>query len=278
MHIEKAYAKINLFLNVTKRRKDGFHNLQTIMCPLSLHDLLIFKESDDVSITSNNFITNNLEDNLVYKIVNHIKKEFHISKGINVHIEKNIPMGAGLAGGSADAAATLRALNEIWNLGLTLDELALIGEQYGADIPFCIYNKTAYAESKGEQLKFIENNVKSNVLLVNPEVHCSTKEIFNTIDNGLFQEIDCTMLIESIKKGDYKNVQEGLFNLLEIPVFEIYPNVENLKKYLLELFQYGVSMSGSGSTVFALINKEIEKEIIQKIKQKYNIVELTTML
>ena len=175
---EKAYAKINLFLNVLKKRFDGYHDLEMVMASIELNDLLTFKKDNTgkISITSDVEITSKEEDNIVYKIAIFLQEEFQVNDGCSIHIKKNIPIAAGLAGGSADAAATLRGLNRLWKLHLSLDDMAKLGINFGADIPFCIYNKLCIARGKGEELVFINKKINTPVLLVNPNIRISTKK------------------------------------------------------------------------------------------------------
>lgn len=278
MFIEKAYAKINLFLNVTERRGDGFHNLQTIMAPLELHDSLFFEECEDIIVTSNVYVTEKQEDNLVYKIANYLKSEYSIEKGIKIHIEKRIPMGAGLAGGSADAAATLRGLNHLWQLGLQLDDLSKIGAKFGSDIPFCVYNKVALAESRGEELKFFDNHLDVNVLLVNPNIHISTKDVFQNLDLSDIHYVEYKDVIDALKINDYELLVRNMYNVLEKSTFTLDPRVRTLKDDLIQFFDQGVLMSGSGSTVYAISKGVFDKEIIAQFVEKKHVVIQTKLL
>ena len=177
---EKAYAKINLFLNVVKKRFDGYHDLEMVMAAIDLFDVLTFKNNPtgEISISSDLDITKDFKDNIIYKIAEFLKAEFDIKQGVIIEIHKVIPIAAGLGGGSADAAATFRGLNKLWKLNLSLDEMARLGADFGADIPFCIYNKLCIARGKGEELVFLKHKLKTHILLVNPRVKISTKDVF----------------------------------------------------------------------------------------------------
>ena len=157
---EKGYAKINLFLNVVGKRLDGYHELEMVMAPLRLHDVLTFTKNStgEISVSSNKKIVENEKDNIVYKVAEFLQEEFSVVNGVDITIEKNIPLAGGLAGGSADAAATLRGLNKLWKLNLSLNDLAKLGLEFGADIPFCVYNKMAIAKGVGEDLSFFKKN------------------------------------------------------------------------------------------------------------------------
>ncbi|MFK5883752.1 MAG: 4-(cytidine 5'-diphospho)-2-C-methyl-D-erythritol kinase [Candidatus Izemoplasma sp.] len=264
---EKAYAKINLFLNVVGKRIDGYHDLEMIMAPLELHDLLTFKENDssEVNITSSKVITSKKKDNVVYKVAMYLKEEFNISKGVDITIQKNIPIAAGLAGGSADAAATIRALNKMWKLKLNKEEMAQIGEKFGADIPFCIYNHLCIARGKGEELFFIKKKLKFPVLLINPNIKLSTKEVFDSY----VSEDTKVRKISDMSAGIYnKNIDiiiRELHNSLESSAFKMEPKIQALKNDLIDKGLKGTLMSGSGATVFS----------ISKDKQKLKVVHET---
>lgn len=279
MHKEKAYAKINLFLNVISKRDDGFHNLEMVMAPLDFYDTLTFKKAEsDIKITSNLFITDKMEENLVYKIANYLKETYKVNLGVNIHIVKRIPMGAGLAGGSADAAATLRGLNILWKLNLTLVQLSEIGEQFGSDIPFCVFNKLCLAKGKGEELFFFDQKLKSPVLLVNPNIQMSTKRVFT----GLKEEDIVNRKIEIMASGIYnKNidvVKSELFNSLEKTVFALEPTIENIKKQMTDWGIECVLMSGSGATIFALSHDKSRLTDIQHIFDDSYFIKLTKLL
>lgn len=267
MIIEKAYAKINLFLNVTGKRTDGYHNIESIMASINLYDTLEFQVGNEIVITSDKEITKDIHDNLVYKIAMHLKKSHNVTKGVHIHIKKNIPMGAGLAGGSADAAATLRGLNKLWNLGLSLDELAKIGFMFGSDIPYCVYNKIALAEGRGEKLTFLKSSFRTNVIVINPNIHVSTKEIFGKVKDKGFENRSYKQMIEAIKNNNFNVVCNEMYNSFETIVFEISPKIEKIKLTLQTMGFKGVLMSGSGSTVYALTQNSYE---ISRIKNNIN--------
>lgn len=276
---EKAYAKINLFLNVVNKREDGFHNLEMVNAPLDFFDTLSFELfEEEIVIESNKFITENQEDNLVYKIAKYLKDTYNIYQGAKIKIDKEIPMGAGLAGGSADAAATLRGLNKLWSINLTIEELATIGEQFGSDIPFCVHNKLCMAKGKGEDLFFFDKKLKGSVLLIYPNIHMSTKEVFTSLTT---RDI-VTKKIETMASGIYnKNLDvviSGLFNSLESVVFKLEPTIKELKTQLISWGFKGVLMSGSGATVFVLSKDKRRLSEIAKVFDDLHFVKLTKLL
>ena len=166
-------------------------------------------------------LTKNIEDNIVYKIAIFLQEDFQISEGVTIHIKKNIPIAAGLAGGSADAAATFRGLNKLWKLRLSLDDMAKLAINYGADIPFCIYSKLSIARGKGEDLLFISKKLKTKVLLVNPNVRISTKDVFNKINEKDLHHVKITNMSSAIYNKNYEIMVRELHNSLEKIAFEM---------------------------------------------------------
>lgn len=269
---EKAYAKVNLFLNVTKRRKDGYHELEMVMSSVDLYDVLTFEilKTKDIVIESNKKITNNIEDNLVYKIAKYLQEDFSIEFGVKININKYIPIAAGLAGGSADGAATLRGLNKLWKLKLSLDELCKIGLKFGTDIPFCIFNKICIAKGKGEEILFLEKRLHLPILLINPNIELSTKDVFSNLsedDIGFRKISDMTA---GIYNANYELIERELFNALEKTAFEMEPKILEIKNQILDFGIKGVLMSGSGATVFAISkDKNKLKEIMFNLDDSY---------
>lgn len=257
---ENAYAKINLFLNVLNKRVDGYHDLEMVMASIDLYDVISFDKSTDNSIvvTSDKDITTKMEDNLVYKIAKYIKDEFNIKNGVKIHIKKNIPISAGLAGGSADAAATLRGLNKLWKLNLSLEALAEIGAKFGSDIPFCIYNKLCIARGRGEELVFLDQKLNCPILLVNPNIGISTKDVFNRIrqEDLVYKKI--SNMTAGIYNRNFELFSQELYNSLEKVVFEMEPIVREIKDQLTNWGVHATLMSGSGATVFG-ISKDKKK-------------------
>ncbi len=249
---EKAYAKINLFLNVVNKRFDGYHDLEMVMASIKLHDLLTFKKDDTgkVTITSDKNITNNVEDNIVYKVAVFLQEEFQILDGAIINIKKNIPIAAGLAGGSADAAATFRGLNKLWKLKLSLSDMAKLGIDFGADIPFCIYNKLSIAKGKGEELVFINKKINTSILLVNPNIKVSTKEVFNKVKSEDLKDVKITGMSSAIYNNNYDLMIRELHNSLEKITFEMEPKIKKIKHQMIDFGLDGALMSGTGATVF----------------------------
>jgi len=251
---EKAYAKINLFLNIVNKRFDGYHDLEMVMASINLYDVLTFKSipTPVIEVESNVLIADNVEDNIVYKIASFLQENFEVTSGVHIHIDKNIPIAAGLAGGSADAAATLRALNVLWKLNLSLEQLAKIGLQFGSDIPFCVYNKLCIAKGRGEELVFIDRKLNLPILLVNPNIKISTKEVFDLVKQENIVEHKINAMTAGIYNHNIELVIRGLHNSLEQIVFQMEPKIAEIKNQMLKTGLEGVLMSGSGATLFGI--------------------------
>lgn len=258
MVIEKAYAKINLFLNVTNKRIDGFHDLEMVMASLKLHDVISFEinETIDIEVESSVKVAPSPKYNVVYKVAKFLQEEFSISKGAIIKIEKNIPVTAGLGGGSADAAATFRGLNKLWNLNLSLEDMAKLGEGFGADIPFCIYNKLCIARGKGEEIVFLNQKIKANVVLVNPNVEVLTKDVYDSITLEDIVPKKISDMTAGIYNKNYNLIVRELFNSLEKNSFEIEPKIREIKNQMIDWGLDGALMCGSGGTVFGLSRKK----------------------
>ena len=272
---EKAYAKINLFLNVIGKRFDGYHDLEMIMAALDLHDNLNFKKNDtgEIIVTSNIQITKKPEDNIVYQVAKLLQEEFEVTKGVHIHIEKNIPIAGGLAGGSADAAATFRGLNRLWKLKLTKEDMVKISSNIGADIPFCIHNRLCIARGKGEDLFFLDRHFHAHVLLVNPNIQIHTKDVFEKLEEKNLAERKITNMTSAIYNDNYELAVRELFNALEPISFKIAPEIHKIKNTLIDGGLRAVLMSGSGATVFALSKSKKKLEDIQsKMDKTYTMI------
>lgn len=265
---EKAFAKINLFLNVVAKRFDGYHDLEMVMASLELHDVLEFTLNKDkeIIVTSDKPITGNMEDNIVFKIATFLQEEFSVEFGAKIHIKKNIPIAAGLAGGSADAAATFRGLNKLWKLKISLDDMAKLSLNFGSDIPFCIYNKLCIAKGRGEELAFISKKLKLPILLANPNIHINTKEVFENVSPEKITEKKIHDMTNAIYNRNTQLICRELHNSLEVITFELEPEIRKLKNHLIDIGLQGVLMSGSGATIFAM---DTHKD---KLKYAYDVL------
>ncbi|HSP86533.1 MAG TPA: 4-(cytidine 5'-diphospho)-2-C-methyl-D-erythritol kinase [Ignavibacteriaceae bacterium] len=264
----KAPAKINLGLNVISKRADGYHNIETIFYPIELSDLLTFKNSDKFIFTSSNEELNKSKDNLVIKAKELIEEEVKQKINIHIHLEKNIPIGGGLGGGSSDAAIILTTLNKIFNLELSKEQLLTLALKIGSDVPFFINPQPCFGESRGEILQPINLKINFPLLIVNPGIHISTKEAYSNILpripefdlNSLTQEyLDAPEMLAKILKNDFESF-----------VLKEYAEIKNLKDQLYELGASFVLMSGSGSTLWSIFkDKQLAKEVKIILSKKY---------
>lgn len=276
----RAYAKVNLALDVVTKRADGYHELDMIMAPITLHDLIyIDRTKEGIVIESNNSRMPTDERNIMYKVAKLLIERYHIPYGINIHIYKHIPTQAGLAGGSADGAAVLKAMNEMFHLGLSLEVLATIGKEVGADIPFCIYEQMALVRGIGEKLQFIDNQFDCYLLLIKPSKGVSTKKSFGSLNLRTALHPDILAMKEGIEKNNYQQVVDSLGNTLEAPSIDIVKDIQKIKQELLEKGFDGALMSGSGSCVFG-ITKDVEllEKAFYYFKNKYYFVRKTQIL
>lgn len=276
----RAYAKVNLALDVVRKRADGYHDLEMVMAPITLHDLIYIHRIDQgIEITSNSYRMPTDEKNIMYQVAQILIERYHINAGVKIHIYKHIPTQAGLAGGSADGAAVLRAMNQMFGLNLSLETLAEIGKEVGADIPFCIYQKIALVSGVGEKLKFIKNSFECKVLLVKPKRGVSTKKSFTSLDLSKASHQDCRLMATGIEDGNYQIVIDNLQNTLEEPSIKMVPEIAKIKEEMMKIGFDGALMSGSGSCVFGLTRNNIILEKGMKyFKGKYYFVRKTEIL
>lgn len=255
----KALAKINLGLDVVRRREDGYHEVKMIMQTIHLFDRLEIKRTTVPGIrieTNLSFLPTN-ENNLVYKAAKLLLDEFSIPDGIYVDLQKHIPVAAGMAGGSTDAAAVLFGMNKMFDLGLSREELMRRGVKIGADVPYCIMRGTALAEGIGEKLTPLPPMVKCPVLVAKPPINVSTRFVYENLKLGketVHPDIDRLLL--DIRQKDLKKIAEDMGNLLETVTILAYPVIAQIKENMLEHGALGAMMSGSGPTVFGLFDRE----------------------
>ena len=248
--MKKHMLKINLALDVIKKRSDGYHDLKMIMVPLELHDRLSFKLATDIILTSNI----DIENNAILKTVNLMKDKYKINDGVHINLEKNIPIGAGLGGGSSDIAATIRGLNKLWNLNLPKDELESVALSLGSDTLYCLYQKTAYVYGRGEFVEFIKKPKAQSIFLYYPNVVVKTIEVFKnhriTYEQGKFEN-----LLHAYHKGIWDLFYKSTYNSLMNTTFINYPELRNVYK-IMKNIDDNAYMSGSGSTFFIINSKQ----------------------
>lgn len=267
----KALAKINLGLDVLGKREDGYHEVRMVMQTIHLYDRVEIKKtrSPHIHVETNLYYLPVNEDNLVYRAAKLMKDEFQIKEGVRIVLQKFIPVAAGLAGGSSDAAAVLVGMNRIFNLGLKQNKLMELGLKIGADVPFCIMRGTALAEGIGEKLTALPPMPKCPVLIAKPAISVSTKVVYEGLKlyDGM-EHPDIDGVIEGIQQKDLKGVASHMGNILETVTIPMYPVIEDIKKLMLENGALNAMMSGSGPTVFGLFPNEKEiRRAYEALKQ-----------
>lgn len=253
----KALAKINLGLDVVRRRDDGYHEVRMIMQTINLFDRLEIKKIKEpaIKIHTNLFFLPVNENNLVYKAAKLLIDEFGIQEGVSVGLTKKIPVAAGMAGGSTDAAAMLFGMNRLFGLGLSKKQLMERGVKIGADVPYCIMRGTALAEGIGDKLSPLPAMVKCPVLIAKPQISVSTKFVYQNLkldDKTVHPDID--RLIEDIRNKDLKAVSDHMGNVLESVTIPNYQVISQIKEQMMDSGAVGSMMSGSGPTVFGLFD------------------------
>ena len=255
----KAYAKVNLGLDVVRRREDGYHEVKMIMQAVNLYDVITFteKEESGIIVRTNKEDLPTDENNLIYKAAKLLIDEFNIEKGIDIFLEKNIPVAAGMAGGSTDAAAVFTALNQIFDLNLSEDELMKRAVKIGADVPYCIMGGTALSEGIGEKLTKLKDAPDCKILIIKPPIDVSTKYVYENLHaNELKYHPDIDGMITAINEGSLLGVCEKMENVLETVTVKEYPIIDELKTIMKDNGALNAIMSGSGPTVFGLFDNE----------------------
>jgi len=255
----KALAKINLGLDVVRRREDGYHEVRMIMQTIHLYDKLDIVKTKEpgIAITSNLSYVPTNENNLVYKAGKLLMDEFQMKEGVSVNLMKRIPVAAGMAGGSTDAAAMLYGMNKMFDLGLSRKDLMERGVKIGADVPYCLMRGTALAEGIGEKLTQLPPMVKCPVLIAKPQIAVSTKFVYENLklnENTLHPDIN--RLVTDIENKDLHAIAGHMGNVLETVTIPAYPVIADIKQKMLESGAINSMMSGSGPTVFGLFEDE----------------------
>jgi 4-diphosphocytidyl-2-C-methyl-D-erythritol kinase len=256
---EKAPAKINLSLDVLYKREDGYHEVEMVMTMVDLADRIEMQElpRDTIIISSQAGYIPLDEKNLAFQAARLIKDRYDVKQGVYIHLDKKIPVAAGLAGGSSDAAAALRGLNRLWKLDIPLAELQKLGAELGSDVPFCVSGGTAVARGRGEKLEIIASPPQCWVVLAKPPINVSTSDVYGRFKaNDISNHPSTATILEAIQNKDFDQLCGGLGNVLEKVTLQLYPEVRHLKECMQKLGADGVLMSGSGPTVFGLVSKE----------------------
>lgn len=268
----KAPAKINLSIDVLSKRPDGYHNVQMIMQSISLYDRVIIEEiKSGIEIKCNNPNIPCDEKNIAFKAAKIIMETHNISSGVKITLFKKVPHSAGLAGGSTDAAAVLKGINTIFELGLNNNALAEYGKNIGSDVPFCINGGTMLAEGIGEMLTKLEPLLETYIVLIKPKISVSTAWVYSNLNlSEITERPDTSFLINAIKEKNIESVAKNMKNVLESVTIKEYPIIAQIKQKLIDLGAAGSIMSGSGPSVFGVFLDRKQAEYAFETMMKYN--------
>ena len=258
----KAFAKINLSIDVLKKREDGYHEVRMIMQSIDLYDLIKFNRRDsDIKIYCTNPLVPCDRSNIVYRVLELLREKYKVSYGMEVDIEKRIPIAAGLGGGSTDAASAIIAADSIWKLNMSYEDMLAVGRKVGADVPFCIKGGSALAEGIGEILKELPSMGSIHIVLAKPLVSVSTKEVYNNLRmDEIVARPDIDRLIKALGDKNIKHIADNMVNVLETVTIKQYPVIAEIKSIMIQFGALGSLMSGSGPTVFGLFQGKDEAE------------------
>ena len=275
-----SYAKVNLYLKIGKKLGSGYHNLQSVMQRIELGDNMTFEpiSEDKIIVESTNMEISN-EENLAYKAALLLKKKYKVKHGVRIHIEKNVPLEAGLGGGSSNAATALLNLNKLWSLKLKEKSLIELASQIGSDVPFFTGENAALVEGIGDKIKWIKKSFSINIVLINPGFRVSTKWAYSAFDRQkpkIKTDANINSLIKAIEKKDIKEIANNLHNDFEPIVTKKYKVIEEIKTNLIRNDALNACVSGSGPTVFGIFNIIYRaREAFFKIQYDYPFVFLT---
>lgn len=275
-----GYSKINLSLDVLSKREDGYHNLQMIMQSLELHDEITLERiSSGIVIDCNAMYVPANSSNIAYKAAEMMMRENALSCGIKISIKKNIPVAAGLAGGSTDAAAVIKGMNSMFGLNKSQQELMMLGKTIGADVPYCIMGGTALAEGIGERLTKLKPLSNIPVILVKPRIGVSTAWVYGNLNiNEIKDRPQTDRIIEAVNTQDIKFISKNMKNVLESVTIKKYSIINDIRERLVNLGASGSMMSGSGPTVFGIFeDKQMAESAFNSLKHSEHECILTQM-
>lgn len=255
----KARAKINLGLDVLGKREDGYHEVRMVMQTIGIYDRLILTKipEEEIRITSNLAFLPVNENNLIYKAIKLLKDEYHFPGGVSVDLNKFIPVAAGMAGGSTDAASTMFGVNRLFGLNLSMGKMMELGVRLGTDVPYCVMRGTALAEGIGEKLTRITPVPHMWILIAKPQINVSTRLVYEQLDMGGIQKHpDIDGIIRAIEAQDVVRIAQSMGNVLENVTVPLYPVIETIKQDMLSHGAINAMMSGSGPTVFGIFPDE----------------------
>lgn len=269
---EKAYAKINIGLDVLRRRKDGYHEVKMIMQTVDICDDLLFEKTAQpgISIRIDHEDLPADQNNLIYKAADLLMREKGITEGVKITLTKRIPIAAGMAGGSSDGAATMRGLNRLFAMGYTTEELQKLGVKLGADIPYCIAGGTMLSEGIGEILSPLPAPPACCLVVAKPDINVSTKFVYENLHaDSLTCHPDIDGMIEALKAGDLQGVTDRMENVLETVTVKEYPVIEDIKALMRQEGAMNALMSGSGPTVFGIYtDQDKANQAAQEIERR----------
>lgn len=255
----KAYAKINLGLDVIRRRPDGYHEVKMIMQSVGIYDILTFQRADreGIRISLDHAELPCDQNNLIYKAAQLIIDAYGIKNGVEITLNKNIPIAAGMAGGSTDAAAVFHGLNELFGLGMSLQDMKEMGVKIGADVPYCIMGGTALSEGIGEILTPLSAPPDAHLLIAKPDINVSTKFVYENLHaDTLTDHPDIDGMVKALNEGNLKGITDRMGNVLETVTVKEYPIIDRIKKEMLSGGAENALMSGSGPTVFGIYKEK----------------------
>lgn len=268
----KAYAKINLGLDVVGKLDNGYHEVKMVMQTVGICDVLSFEKADvGITLTTDSGELPTDENNLIYKAAKLMFETYGIPGGIRIHLQKSIPIAAGMAGGSTDAAATMKGINRLFDLGCSLRELMELGVKIGADVPYCVMGGTALAEGIGEILTPLPPAPECFLLVAKPDINVSTKYVYEHLDaEGVTVHPDIDGMVQAIEEGSLQGILNRMGNVLENVTVKAHPVIDELKERMRELGAVGSMMSGSGPTVFGIFLEEAKaQEACDRIKEEH---------
>ncbi len=267
----KAYAKINLGLDVVRRLENGYHEVKMVMQTVGIYDeLTLTRTAEGITVTTDKEELPTDDGNLIYKAARIMMEEYGLEGGLHIHLKKNIPIAAGMAGGSTDAAATFKGINRLFDLDCTLEELMRLGVRVGADVPYCILGGTALAEGIGEKLTSLNPAPDCFVLVAKPDINVSTKYVYEHLDaRGITEHPDIDGMVNAIWEESLQGILDRMGNVLESVTEKEYPVITRLKERMKGLGALNSLMSGSGPTVFGIfVNEMIALEAFERLKRE----------
>lgn len=270
----QAYAKINLGLDVVGRLPNGYHEVRMIMQNVKICDTLTFTkdETDAITITTDDRELPVGEDNLIYKAVLLLRELSGDHTGVKIHLQKRIPIAAGMAGGSTDAAATLLGVNQLLGLGISKEVLQEKSVRIGADVPYCVLGQTALSEGIGEKLTPIDSPSQAHLVVAKPDINVSTPVVYRKLDSKeSYAHPDIDGMLDAIRRQDLAGITDRLGNVLELVTIEDYPVIAQIKQTLLQRGAKGALMSGSGPSVFGIFDD------VEKAKQAYDALKVSSL-